>query len=137
MKTLSKFALLALSFCLLLQGCATIISGTTQTISVQAINEQNHQIIPGALCTITDGKGRVYPINSNPGNVLVSKGQGALSVNCHKQGYKQTQIGIGESFNGWTVANIIFWPGAIVDAATGAIQKYPSHITVLMLPVRK
>lgn len=121
---------------LLLTGCATIFTGTTQNINVQALNTNNNSIIPGATCVITDGKGRTYPISSNPGSTVISKGQGALSVRCMKAGYRQKEIGVGQDFNAWTIVNVLFWPGFIVDAATGAIQKYPSYITVLMEPIR-
>ncbi|AIL65251.1 hypothetical protein NOVO_04345 [Rickettsiales bacterium Ac37b] len=30
------------------------------------------------------------------------------------------------------LVNVLFWPGFIVDAATGAVHKAPSHITVFM-----
>lgn len=116
----------------LVAGCATIFTGTTQTVNVQAIDEKTNATIPGAKCTLTDGKGRVYALNSNPGNTIITKGQGALDARCVVAGYHQKQVGVGQDFNAWTVANVLFWPGLIVDAATGAVQKYPSHITVIM-----
>lgn len=135
------FRKILITFCLssilLLSGCATIFSGSTQNIRVQALDSRDNQLIPGAVCTITDGKGRTYPISTNPGSALVSKGQGALSVHCLKKGFRQTQIGVGQNISGWTVANVLFWPGFIVDAASGAIQKYPDAITVMMEPVSK
>jgi hypothetical protein len=117
---------------LTLAGCATIFSGTTQTINVQVVDENTNKVIPNARCNITDGKGRVYAVSSNPATITVTKGQGALDTRCKAAGYRQKQVGVGESFNAWTVANVLFWPGLLVDAATGAVQKYPSHITVLM-----
>lgn len=123
-------------FVVMLAGCATVFTGTTQRIDVQAIDTVNHQVIPGASCTVTDGQGAELAVAGNPGSVVVTKGKGALNVRCHRQGYVQKQVGVGQSFNGWTIVNVLFWPGVLVDAATGAIQKYPSHITVLMEPVR-
>lgn len=121
---------------LLMTGCATVFSGTSQTINVQAVDESNNQIIPNTICTITDGKGGVYTISSNPGSTVINKGRGSLETRCRAKGYRQKQVGVGQDFNAWTVANVIFWPGLLVDAATGAIQKYPSHITVLMEKVK-
>jgi hypothetical protein len=122
-----------------LGGCATIMSGTSQTVNVQVINAKNHKLISGAKCTLKDADGIYYPINSNPGSVNLPRVYGGLNVNCTAKGYYQKQVGAGSSFNAWVVADILFWPGAIVDAATGAAQKYPSHITVLMSthPVKK
>jgi hypothetical protein len=128
-KALIVLLLLPIAF----TGCATIVSGTTQPLHLQAIDARTHQLIPGAMCTISDAKGRVYVFNSNPGTVIVSKGQGALIARCKRPGYVQKQVGVGQSFNAWTVANLIlFWPGVFVDAMSGAMQQYPSHITVLM-----
>jgi hypothetical protein len=123
-------------FVVMLAGCATVFTGTTQRIDVQAIDTVNHQVIPGASCTVTDGQGAELAVGGNPGSVIVSKGKGALNVRCSRPGYVQKQVGVGQSFNGWTVVNVLFWPGVLVDAATGAITKYPSHITVLMEPAR-
>lgn len=122
----------------MISGCATIVSGTTQPIHLQAIDCRTHEIIRGAHCTLSDNKGHTYVYNSNPGTVIVTKGQGALMAHCSKPGYIQKQIGIGQSFNAWTVANVIlFWPGVFVDALSGAMQQYPSHITVLMEPCNR
>lgn len=113
-------------------GCATIVSGTSQVIHVQAIDKITHKVIPNAKCTLTNNKGVVFPIQSNPGTVLVNKEYGGLTANCVAKGYKQNAVGTGESFNAWTLVDIIFWPSFFIDAATGAAKKYPSHITVLM-----
>lgn len=121
---------------LAISGCATIVSGTTQPIHLQAIDSRTHTLIPGAMCTLSDKTGRTYYYNSNPGTVIVTKGQGALTAHCQRPGYIQKEVGVGQSFNAWTIANVIlFWPGVFIDAYSGAMQKYPSHITVLMEPV--
>lgn len=113
-------------------GCATIISGGSQNVNVQAIDNNSHAVLADASCLVTDGRGNTYAVNSNPGAVTIPNGYGALTVNCTKHGYHQTKVGYGQSFNAWTIANVIFWPGVLVDAATGAAVKYPSHITVIM-----
>lgn len=114
-------------------GCATVMSGTTQRVTIKAVDQKNHAVVD-AHCVITDGDGREYPVASNPGTAVLTKGKGALSVRCEKKGWEQSVVGSGQSFNAWTLANVVFWPGAIVDAATGAIQKYPSQLTVVMRP---
>lgn len=117
---------------LLTAGCATIFTGTTQTIHVRAVDMSNNQLLSGANCQLTDGNGRIYDIAGNPGTAVVSKGQGAMSAQCIKPGYQQKQVGVGENFNSVTLINILFWPGFIVDAVTGTIQKYPSYVNVVM-----
>ena len=116
----------------LLSGCATIISGTSQVVHLQAINVKTHHAVPNAKCTLTDSKGVIYPVPSNPGSISLPRVYGGLNADCTAPGYYQQSVGAGSSFNAWTAADILFWPGAIVDAATGAAKKYPSHITVLM-----
>gem|GEM_PF-860215 len=120
-----------LSF-LILTSCATIVSGTSQVVHVQVVDSKTHKLIHGAKCNITDPKGVIYLVNTNPGSVSIPKVYGNLTINCKATGYYQQQIGLGSSFNAWTLGDILFWPGAIVDMATGAAKKYPSHITVLM-----
>ncbi|MDQ2994950.1 MAG: hypothetical protein M3R00_08435 [Pseudomonadota bacterium] len=126
----------ALGVTVLMAGCATVMTGTSQPVHVQAIDANTQQILSGARCVVVDGEGNTLPMQSNPGSVLVTKGKGTLNVRCTKPGYRQSQIGVGQSFNAWTVVNVLFWPGLIVDAATGAMQKYPSHVTVLMSPIK-
>ena len=118
-----------------LGACATIISGTSQEIHVRAIDKNTQQEITFAKCSLTNSKNVVYPVYGNPGSVSVAKEYGGLKVNCLAKGYRQTDVGAGESFNAWTLVDIIFWPSFFVDAATGAAKKYPSHLTVLMQKV--
>ena len=115
-----------------LTGCATIMSGTSQTVHVQVLSQSTHQLITDAKCNLTDAKGVTYVTSENPGSVYLPKVLGNLSVACSAKGYFQAHIATGSSFNAWTLGNILFWPGAIIDVATGAAEKYPSHITVLM-----
>lgn len=116
----------------MLSGCATIVSGSTQLVNVQVIDEKTHDLVSNAKCEIVDPKGIYYVINNNPGSASLPREYGGLTVRCHAPGYWQKSIGAGSSFNAWAIGDILFWPGAIVDAATAAAKKYPSHITVLM-----
>lgn len=118
--------------CVILSGCATVFSGTSQNITLQAINADNNELLEGVTCTIRDGNGMLYILHSNPGSVEVKKGQGALTPVCKKKGYTQLSYGVGDSFDALTIVNVLFWPGFIVDAVTGSMQKYPSHIMVTM-----
>ena len=101
-------------------------------VSIQAVDEATNAPIEDIRCSVTDGRGVVYPVPSNPGSITVSKGKGALSPQCIKKGYTQTNFGVGENFNSVALVNILFWPGFIVDGMSGAMQNYPSHISVFM-----
>jgi hypothetical protein len=121
-----------IAFFSLLASCATIVSGTSQVIKVQAIDRNTQEVIPYAKCTITNAKGVVFPVYGNPGSVNVPREYGGLQASCTAKGYLQSGVGAGESFNAWTLVDVVFWPSFFVDAATGAAKKYPSYITVLM-----
>ena len=71
-------------------------------------------------------------MTGNPSAVSVAREYGDLQASCMAKGYRQVGVGAGSSFNAWTLVNVLFWPGFIVDAATGAAKNYPSHITVLL-----
>jgi hypothetical protein len=116
-----------------LSGCATVVSGTSQTLQIQALDAQTHHTIPGAMCNVITSSGVNIPMTSNPGSVNVARGKGPLQVTCKKAGYNQTQIGVGTSFNAWTIADVLFWPAFIVDGLDGAYSQYDqSFVTVLM-----
>lgn len=121
---------------IILSGCATIFTGTSQNINIQAVSSKDNETLKGVRCTIRDGEGTIYAVPSNPGSISIRKGKGSLTPKCRKTGYKQITYGVGENFNAITFVNVLFWPGFIVDAVTGSMNKYPSHIAVLMEPIK-
>ncbi len=116
----------------LLSGCATVFSGSTQTINVEAIDSANHHVLDGVSCVVIEPNGVRQVVSSNPGTVSVTRGSGALNVACKKEGYHQLSTAVGDSFNSTTLVNILFWPGFFVDMASGANKKYPSHYVANM-----
>lgn len=119
-----------------LAGCATVLSGTSQTIHIQVVDEANQRVLSNATCSVADGNGSIYSITSNPTAIVVGKGNGPIRINCRRPGYRQTNMAVGDSFNAVTIVNVLFWPGFIVDAVTGAYKKYPSHYVVNMHKVK-
>ena len=128
LSTLTVAAVSAVS----IASCATIVSGSTQTLHVQAIDAKDRSLIPNAKCSITDSKGNIYTVDSNPGTLQVTRSNGSLKANCKAPGYTQKEVGTGTNFNAWTIANVLFWPGFIIDGISGSYSKYPDHITVVM-----
>lgn len=118
-----------------LSGCATIFSGTMQTIHIKAVDANNNPL-SDIRCVATDGHGGGYTIMTNPGSVQVSR-KGAVVVKCVKEGYEQLNMAVGDSFNSVTLWNVFFWPGFIVDAASGSYRKFPSHYVVTMEKIKK
>lgn len=116
----------------LLSGCfATIISGSTQGIKIKIINNSG-KLIQGVKCIAKSPYGGGHLLKENPGSVYIKRGSGLLEVGCKKDGYKQSAVMIGESFNEVILLNVL-WPfGFAIDVVTGAWKKYPSHYVVIM-----
>lgn len=121
-----KFAIL--SFALVLVGCATITKGTTQTIAVDTPG------VPGSVCTIQTPSGpRVV---KTPGNVTLDKSSAALPITCTKECYAMGSSMIPSNTESMAAGNVLLGGviGLGVDAASGAINKYPDMVTVAMSP---
>ena len=119
------------SIVLALSGCATVFSGTTQTIHVQVIEKPNNNLSEGVSCTLMDNTGSTQPLTGNPAKVKISR-NGPATITCKKPGYTQINTMVGDSFNSVTLVNVLFWPGFIVDALSGSYKKYPSHYVITM-----
>lgn len=107
-----------------LSGCATIIQGTTESVSVSSTPEQ------GAQCTLVNSEGSWFL--TTPGSTTVHKTKNDLTIDCTKTGYAPAHTVAVSHFGGTTVGNVIAG-GAIgigIDAASGANFYYDSPITV-------
>jgi len=105
-------------------GCATIVDGTKQSVSVSTTPAE------GAACTLTNSEGTRY-VNS-PGSVEVHKTKNDLTVTCKKNGYQPgSQVAVS-NFGGATFGNIVAGGviGAGIDAASGANYYYNTPIVV-------
>lgn len=115
---------------LFLSGCATIVSGSQQSIFIETPH------VNGAECKLTDSKNGSWRLDSTPGSVFVAKGNGPMNIVCSKKGYETTILQVEEGFAGATMGNIILGGGIgiLVDAASGAAQKYPDNVILWMKP---
>lgn len=113
---------------LVLAGCATITKGTTQVVAVDTPG------VPGAACTITTQSGP--QLVTTPGTVSLKKGSDPLPISCIKECYVNGQSIIPSNAEAMAAGNVIFggFIGLGVDAATGAMNKYPDMVTVAMTP---
>lgn len=123
-------SMLAILF--VISGCATVFSGTSQTIFVKAIDSATGAELPRIGCTVLTAKGELLPVPSDLGAIKISKSSGELQVSCKKEGYRQINTAVGDSFDAVTLVNVLFWPGFLVDLATGCHKKYPTHYVVGM-----
>lgn len=121
------FALLACT--LLLNACATIIEGTTQTVTVATEPT-------AATCTMTRQSETVGAIPLTPGSVTISKSRRDLDVACTKPGYQTATETVHARFVGTTFLNLLLGGvvGFIVDASSGANNVYPADVRMALPP---
>lgn len=99
--------MLALS--IFLSGCCSIFTSGPQTVSVDSQP-------PGASVTVGPHKG------ATPYQVSLPRGKDYI-ITAKYQGDTQTQ-NLNKSIEGVYWVNILFWPGLIIDVATGKMFKY-------------
>lgn len=99
-------------------GCATILSGTKQTVTVRSNP-------PGAHVSIGTQNG------TTPTAFTLSKGKNCTVQVAHAPGKRVVHL--KRHFDPVTLLNIIppFWPGFIVDAVTGAMMKYEPEVVMV------
>ena len=119
--------LIALGFAL--SACATIVKGTTQSISIKT------PPVEGAKCTLVNTEGTWFL--TSPGSAVVHKTKNDLRVDCVKEGYENVSATVSPKFNNVTFGNIIAGGliGVGVDAASGANYQYPPVYELPMIPV--
>ena len=123
--------IILLNFIGALTGCATITTGTDQSVTV--VTEKN---VSGAKCELTDSQEGKWFVNNTPGTVSVRKGNGPMTLICKKEGYLDTTISVEEVIAGATLGNLLLGGGIgiLIDAASGSAQRYPDQIIVWMEP---
>lgn len=112
---------------LALQGCASIVSGSTQVVSVDTPG------CPGARCELSNDKGK-YFVQATPGTVTLGRSYNNLQVTCTRDGASGDPLSVASVTKGMAFGNILFGGviGAGVDVSTGAAYDYPQLITVPM-----
>ena len=113
-----------------LTGCASIVSGTSQVVSVETLHSSGN--VAGATCKLENDKGVYYV--TTPGTVTVHRAYGDMSVKCEKSGFDAGLATVKSSTKAMMAGNIVFggFIGAGVDAASGAAYDYPALFQVLM-----
>jgi hypothetical protein len=114
----------------MLTGCASIVSGTNQIVSVETLHPAGKVV--GASCKLENDKG-VWYVNT-PGTVTVHRAYGDLIVKCEKDGFGPGVATVKSSTKGMMAGNILFGGviGVGVDAASGAAYDYPPLFQVMM-----
>lgn len=115
---------------LLTTGCASVVNGNTQSVSVTTQNKGGD--VSGAQCSLTNDKGVWYL--TTPGSVGVHRSYGDMLVSCKLAGVPDGTAAVASSTTGAVFGNILLGGviGAGVDMATGAAYNYPNVIPVEM-----
>lgn len=114
---------------LLLQGCATIVEGTGQNVTV-ATNP------PGATCTVDRAGMRLGMVTPTPGSLHIQKSKNDLNVTCELPGHRTESVSQSPNFVATTIGNVLVGGlvGVVVDAASGANFKYPGEVKLDLAP---
>lgn len=120
----------ALLYCALLaSGCASILSGTSQTVTINTNP-------PGARCELVREGRIIGTVEKTPGAVTLKKTKHDIDISCKKAGYIETKEFAKSGTEGATFGNLILSGGIgwAIDSAAGADNKYPEVLTVTMVP---
>lgn len=126
MKQLATAGLLAFA----LTGCATIIEGSTQPVTIKSVPD-------GASVLVTNRAGESIHNGTTPVTLTLKRGAGyfkseSYKVVVQKDGYAPKEVEIISTVNGWYIGNILFG-GLIgmlaVDPATGAMYSFPNDVS--------
>ena len=117
--------LAALALVALLPACATVVEGTSDTVTLSTNPA-------GAACTVDRNGERVAAVAATPASVRISKSRHDLAVTCTKEGYQPATAAAASKFTGATFGNVLVGGvvGAVVDAASGANNRYPSEVVL-------
>ena len=119
----------ALGLVLTTAACATVVGGTTQEVFIESEPA-------GASCKVDRLGANVGVVNPTPGRVNVSRSKETMIVGCTRDGYELSNEVVASSFTGATLGNILLGGvvGVVVDAASGANNKYPDRVMIILTP---
>lgn len=110
-------------------GCATVTTGTSQTITIETEP-------PGATCKMSRENETIGVVNPTPGSVTIGKDKDAVDISCELSGYHTTTRKLDSTFQGMTLGNVLLGGiiGIAVDAGSGAMNEYPESISIRLMP---
>jgi hypothetical protein len=110
-------------------GCASVVSGTSQTLTLDTVPA-------GADCTLTRKGLSIGRVNPTPGAVLVQRTRDDITVSCTRDGYQTGTFVNKSGLEGATLGNIILGGliGVAIDAASGANNKYDTTMRITLVP---
>lgn len=124
---MNTFALIISVIMLSTMGCATIVTGTSQSVLVDSEPT-------GAICRFSRQTSEVGIVNPTPGMLIVEKSIYPLSIACTKDGYYPVGSLLKSNYQPMTLGNILFGGivGIVIDSASGAQSIYDASIKVTL-----
>ncbi len=112
-----------------LAACATVVEGTEDKVSFETTPA-------GARCGIERDGAKLGTVDATPGTLTLVKSKADLAVTCEKTGHLTVTERVESEFTGATIGNILLGGGVglIVDAASGANNRYPALVKVILPP---
>lgn len=110
-------------------GCASVTSGTTQAIAVNSDPA-------GADCKLTR-EGQPLGTVKAPGPVTIKRDSRPVHVSCSMPGYEDGKVVLNSRYETATMGNMLLGGaiGMMVDASTGANNRYDAQVTVPLTPL--
>lgn len=120
-----KKRFLCLIMCLL-SACGTLISGSSQTVSIDS-NVEEAEIYEGGVL-----------LCETPCSTQMKRARGEKTLIVKKAGYEDARVMLGSSVNIVSLLNVFSLVGFITDAATGAVWEYsPNNYYVNLMRDKK
>ena len=119
------FNIFAISATLMLSSCATVFTGSKQTVQINSM--------PPAADIEVDG----VKVGVTPMAVPLKKGFTGQTLSLKLDGYETKTFQPTTTFNPVAILNLFGLIGWAVDAATGAMMKYDPKVYDLQLEQKK
>jgi hypothetical protein len=110
-------------------ACATVLEGTTQTMTVTSLPED-------ASCVLERREQVLVSVSATPASVEFNKDDAPIRITCSKPGYLDASRVVLAGFESYSAGNLFFGGlvGVVIDASTGAVNQYPSEVSVMLPP---
>jgi len=115
MKYIQLLAILAVAT--LMSSCATILTGTTQRVTIDSTPPGAEILVDGQIMGTTPARVRLV----RDINTFIDDGK---EIRLEMDGYYADMYYLGTNLEPMVILNVFFWPGFALDAVTGAIMRY-------------